>query len=242
MCGIAGLMSFGLEPVSESLLGRMANRIAHRGPDDSGMYFSRDGHVGLGSRRLSIQDLSPAGHMPMSNEDGRVWVVFNGEIYNFQSLRPELMRRGHRFRSRTDTEVLLHLYEEMGIGFLDELEGMFAIAIWDENKRTLLLARDRLGEKPLYFAEVGGIFRFASEVKSILEAPEVPRAQVKRMGLARGYDAPGVCVLLGARTQLRRLRKMGLNGHRIHRSVVARARLEEFGEYHSPCREWRWHG
>jgi asparagine synthase (glutamine-hydrolysing) len=175
MCGIAGLMSFGSEPVSRSLLGRMTTSIAHRGPDDSGLYFSPDGLVGLGCRRLSIQDLSPAGHMPMRNEDSTVWVVFNGEIYNFQTLRLKLIRRGHQFRSRTDTEVLLHLYEDRGISFLEELEGMFAIAIWDEKRGSLMLARDRLGEKPLYFSESRGVLRFASEAKSILEDPDFPR-------------------------------------------------------------------
>ena len=168
-------MSFGSEPVSRSLLERMTKIIKHRGPDDSGLYFSADCLVGLGSRRLSIQDLSPSGHMPMKNEDGTVWVVFNGEIYNFQTLRLKLIQRGHQFRSRTDTEVLIHLYEDRGIAFLEELEGMFALAIWDENRGTLLLARDRLGEKPLYFSEIKGNFRFASEIKSILEDLVVPR-------------------------------------------------------------------
>ncbi len=157
------------------MLARMVESIAHRGPDDSGVHVSDDGRVGLGNCRLSIQDLSPAGHMPMANEDGRVRATFNGEIYNFQSLRPQLERRGHQFRSHSDTEVLVHLYEERGPAFLQDLDGMFALALWDEDRRTLLLARDRLGEKPLYFTERGGVFRFASEVKAILQDPDVPR-------------------------------------------------------------------
>jgi asparagine synthase (glutamine-hydrolysing) len=176
MCGITGLMASGDRNVSPELLRDMTRRIAHRGPDDSGIYISPDRHVGLGSSRLSIQDLSPAGHMPMSNETGRVWLTFNGEIYNFKQLRPDLVRRGHRFVSETDTEVVIHLYEERGLGFLDELEGMFAIALWDEERQLLLIARDRLGEKPLYYTDRGGMFRFASEIKSLLADDSLPRS------------------------------------------------------------------
>ena len=121
--------------------------LAHRGPDDAGIRC--DGQIGLAHRRLSIIDLSPAGHQPMSNEDGTIWIVFNGEIYNFQSLRPGLLSRGHRFRSNSDTEVILHLYEEHGTDCLRFLRGMFAFAIWDGPRRQLFLARDRLGKKPL---------------------------------------------------------------------------------------------
>ena len=112
----------------------------------------------------------------MSNETSRVWLTFNGEIYNFEQLRPDLVRHGHRFTSETDTEVVIHLYEERGLSFLDELEGMFAIALWDEERQLLLLARDRLGEKPLYYTDRGGIFRFASEIKSLLADDSLPRS------------------------------------------------------------------
>lgn len=169
-------MTFGEHEISSELLVEMTRRISHRGPDDSGIYISHDRRVGLGSSRLSIQDLSPAGHMPMCNEDKRVWLTFNGEIYNFKQLRPNLVSGGHRFVSETDTEVIIHLYEERGLEFLDELEGMFAIGLWDETKGTLLLARDRLGEKPLYCTDDGGIFRFASEIKALLADDSVPRS------------------------------------------------------------------
>ncbi|HWT81344.1 MAG TPA: asparagine synthetase B, partial [Candidatus Methylomirabilis sp.] len=172
MCGIGG--KFYFDPtrfVEYHVLERMNAVLAHRGPDDSGIYC--EGAAGLIHRRLSIIDLSPAGHQPMANEDGTVWIVFNGEIYNFQSLRQELARRGHRFRSRTDTEVVLHLYEEYGVGCLEFLRGMFAFAIWDVPRRQLFLARDRLGKKPLCYQHDGEAFRFASEAKAILQDPSV---------------------------------------------------------------------
>jgi asparagine synthase (glutamine-hydrolysing) len=176
MCGITGVLASGDRHVSSKLLSDMTQRIAHRGPDDSGIYISPGRHVGLGSSRLSIQDLSPAGHMPMSNETNRVWLTFNGEIYNFRQLRRDLIRHGHRFVSETDTEAIIHLYEERGLSFLDELEGMFAIALWDEERQLLLLARDRLGEKPLYYTDRGGMFRFASEIKSLFADDSLPRS------------------------------------------------------------------
>lgn len=175
MCGITGMMTFGGTSVVRTLLDRMVDCIGHRGPDDRGTYVSQDTRVGLGSTRLSIIDLSPAGHMPISNEDGSIHVVFNGEIYNFQKLRDSMLCAGHLFHSRTDTEVLVHLYEEHGESFLDLLDGMFAIALWDEHRGILLLARDRCGEKPLYFAHVGSSVRFASEIKAILADDAFPR-------------------------------------------------------------------
>ena len=148
MCGISGKLYFDASrPVERDILERMNVVLAHRGPDDAGIYC--DGQIGLAHRRLSIIDLSPAGHQPMSNEDATVWIVFNGEIYNFQSLRPDLLSRGHRFRSNSDTEVIVHLYEEHGTDCLRFLRGMFAFAIWDGPRRQLFLARDRLGKKPL---------------------------------------------------------------------------------------------
>ncbi len=143
----------------------------HRGPDDGGILCA--GPVGLAHRRLSIIDLSPAGHQPMGNEDGSIWIVFNGEIYNFQELRPDLLQRGHRFRSQTDTEVILHLYEAHGVECLSRLRGMFAFAIWDGPNRQLFLARDRLGKKPLYYQVDAEALRFASEAKAILQDPAV---------------------------------------------------------------------
>jgi len=174
MCGIAGKWVFGQgRDVDPGLIQRMCDVIAHRGPDDAGMWC--DGPIGLGHRRLSVIDLSAAGRQPMCNEDGSLWIVFNGEIYNFQELRLELEQQGYRFRSRTDTEVLLNLYHRDGVACLDRLRGMFAFAIWDVHRRELFLARDRVGKKPLcYHADAYGI-TFGSEIKAVLQDPEVDR-------------------------------------------------------------------
>jgi asparagine synthase (glutamine-hydrolysing) len=150
----------------------MCDTIAHRGPDDEGFYTN--GTIGLGMRRLSIIDLD-SGQQPISNEDGSIWIIFNGEIYNYQALRNELKDKGHVFKTYSDTEVIIHLYEEMGEKCVEELSGMFAIAIWEERKKKLFLARDRLGQKPLYYTQNGTTFIFASEVKAILAAREVER-------------------------------------------------------------------
>jgi asparagine synthase (glutamine-hydrolysing) len=175
MCGIVGVLHFDSgRPVDHALLQRMTDVLAHRGPDGRGVHV--DGAAGLGHRRLAIIDLSAEASQPMTNEDGTVWVVFNGEIYNFKQLRDELLARGHAFRSRSDTEVLVHLYEEYGDDLVQRLRGMFAFAIWDARRRRLLLARDRFGQKPLYYQQDAGALRFASEVKAMLEDPEVPRA------------------------------------------------------------------
>jgi len=173
MCGIAGILSLDGKPVLREELGWMCDAIAHRGPDDEGYYWRSN--IGLGMRRLSIIDLS-TGHQPVGNEDGSVWVVFNGEIYNFKELRGGLEQRGHRFYTATDTETIVHLYEEHGARCVEEMSGMFSFALWDERRKQLLLARDRLGIKPLYYAEIGGRLLFASELKSLLELPEVERA------------------------------------------------------------------
>jgi len=153
----------------------MRDTMVHRGPDDAGIFLSPDGAVALGHRRLSIIDLSPAGHQPMCNEDGSVWITYNGEVYNHRSLRADLERRGHHYRSRSDTETIIHLYEEQGARCMDSLHGMFAFALWDSNKRELLLVRDRIGIKPLYFTVVPGAIVFGSEIKALLVHPEVPR-------------------------------------------------------------------
>ena len=166
MCGICGKINFDGTPVGESLLREMASTLSHRGPDDEGFYCG--GGTGLGHRRLSIIDLSPLGHQPMSNENGTVWIVFNGEIYNFRELREELEAKGHAFRSKTDTEVIVHLYEEYGHQCVLMLRGMFAFAIWDSSSRTLFLARDRTGKKPLYYRHTPDSFIFGSEIKAVL--------------------------------------------------------------------------
>jgi asparagine synthase (glutamine-hydrolysing) len=173
MCGICGKVNFDkAQCVDRDLLRSMMASMHHRGPDDEGMYLS--GNVGLGHRRLSIIDLN-TGKQPIANEDDTVWIVFNGEIYNYQELRKELLGRGHRFRTETDTEVIIHAYEEYGEDFLSRLRGMFAFAIWDEKKRQLLLARDRVGIKPLYCCLSGKSLIFASEMKAILSDSAVPR-------------------------------------------------------------------
>ena len=174
MCAIVGVIR-SRGGVDRALLDRMRDTMAHRGPDDAGSWTSADGTVGLGHRRLSIIDLSPAGHQPMTNEDGSIWLVFNGEIYNFPELRRELLRAGHQMRSNTDSEVILHAYEEWGTDAVRRLRGMFAFALWDGPRRRLLLARDRLGIKPLFYRHEGGDLTFASELKGVVADPEVPR-------------------------------------------------------------------
>jgi asparagine synthase (glutamine-hydrolysing) len=206
MCGFAGILleSAGQRSVAiESALGRMGSVIAHRGPDDSGTEWC--GPCGMAHRRLSIIDLSAAGHQPMSNEDGSVWISYNGEVYNFLELRRRFsLDTGHVFRSRTDTEVLIHLYEELGSAFLEHLNGMFAIAIWDARKNTLLLARDPFGIKPLFCMEHGGAFWFASEIKSLLQAPGLkrePSAEALFQYLAFDY-VPGTLTPFSGITEL----------------------------------------
>ena len=176
MCGICGMV--GYDAVAPAVLARMADAIRHRGPDDDGYDVREydDGTaVGLGFRRLSIIDLG-TGNQPITNESGSVTLVFNGEIYNFRELRRELERLGHRFSTNADTEVIVHLYEEHGAGCVDRLNGMFAFALWDEERRELVLGRDRFGKKPLYYAQVGRGLVFGSELKSILEHPGCPRS------------------------------------------------------------------
>lgn len=174
MCGICGELTFDGAPVSAETIAAMGDRLEHRGPDDRGVFVSEDRRAGLGFRRLAIIDLSPLGHQPMANEDGRVWVAFNGEIYNFKALRSRLTANGHRFRSQSDTEVLVHLYEDVGPRFVDEIDGMFAIALWDAREGRLVLARDRAGKKPLYVYQDRRRLVFGSEIKAIFAHPEVP--------------------------------------------------------------------
>lgn len=170
-------MSYGKvgSSLNEGTLWAMVGQLAHRGPDQAAVHLSADRKVGLGFRRLAIVDLSPAGHQPMANEDGSVWIVFNGEIYNHADHRPMLQDRGHRFRGRSDTETLLALYEEFGMDCLRWLRGMFAFAVWDAKLQRLWMVRDRLGVKPLYYRDSGGELIFGSEIKAILANPAVER-------------------------------------------------------------------
>jgi asparagine synthase (glutamine-hydrolysing) len=167
MCGIVGVLRGDGAPVPEALLAAMRDSLVHRGPDDAGLYLK--GPVGLGVRRLSVLDLTPTGHQPMGNHDGTLWIVFNGEIYNYVELAQELRSAGHRLVSQSDTEVLLHLYEQFGKECLHRLNGMFAFAVWDARERVLFAARDRLGIKPFYYHHSGARFMFASEVKALLQ-------------------------------------------------------------------------
>lgn len=173
MCGICGVLNFGMnESVNKETLKRMCAVMSHRGPDDEGFFVEEN--AGLGMRRLSIIDLS-TGHQPISNEDGTVWIVFNGEIYNHLTLREELQDKGHKFSTNTDTEAIVHAYEEYGEDCVSRLRGMFAFAIWDRSKKKLFIGRDRLGIKPLYYYVDDKRFIFGSELKVILQYPEVPK-------------------------------------------------------------------
>jgi asparagine synthase (glutamine-hydrolysing) len=177
MCGITGILEAS-GPVDREALRRMTNALRHRGPDDESYYFTeaQAGRIsaGFGFRRLAIIDLG-GGRQPMSNEDGTIWLVCNGEIYNYQALRQALEGRGHRFRTNSDVEVLLHLYEDTGPECVNQANGMFAVAIWDTRRQTLFLARDRLGKKPLYYRETPTQFLFGSEAKALLQHPACPR-------------------------------------------------------------------
>ncbi len=177
MCGICGVFKYASSSfeITEELIIRMRDTMTHRGPDDDGVYISSDRRIGLGHRRLSILDLSSAGRQPMSDDSRTVWIVYNGEVYNFLELRRELEDKGYTFRTRTDTEVLIYLYREYGRDFVHRLRGMFAFGIWDETRRELFLVRDRIGIKPLYYTSFNGQFVFASEIKAILEHPDVRR-------------------------------------------------------------------
>jgi asparagine synthase (glutamine-hydrolysing) len=189
MCGIAGKVALdGRAVVDPSLLRQMTDAIRHRGPDDGGVWT--DGTVGLGTRRLAIIDLSDRGHQPMANEDGSIRITFNGEIYNFQSLRRELESNGHVFQSGTDTETIIHLYEQDGLACLDRLRGMFAFALWDLPRKRLVLARDRLGKKPLFYYHDERQFVFGSAPKAILQdraVPAVPDPEAIHHYLTYGY-------------------------------------------------------
>jgi len=217
MCGIAGILEFRRDTRADSgALRKMCQIMAHRGPDDDGFYT--DGPAGIGMRRLSIVDLA-TGHQPISNEDGSLWIVFNGEIYNHLSLREQLIARGHSYRTHSDTETIIHLFEEYGRDCVQHLRGMFAFAIWDRNKKTLFIARDRLGIKPLYYQLTPERLLFGSEVKVILVhggiRPEFDRAALPEF-LAFGY-------LSGEETFYSGIRKL-LPGHTME--IGANGKLE----------------
>ncbi len=190
MCGIYGILSLaGPRRADPALLAQMGRALVHRGPDDEGSFV--DEQLLLGMRRLSIIDVA-GGHQPIASEDGQVVAVCNGEIYNFQALRTRLERSGHRFATHSDSEVIVHLYEELGEGFLAELEGMFGLALWDRRRRRLVVARDALGIKPLYYTELPGQFAFASEAKALLVLPQL-RVRLDPGALAQYFGVGYVC-------------------------------------------------
>ena len=195
MCGIAGYLNLREgPPPGEALLRRMLGQIRHRGPDEFGIYLNEQ--VGLGNARLCIVDLA-GGQQPIANETGEIWIVYNGEIFNYPELRADLETRGHRFSTHTDTEVIVHLYEEYGTACLEKMNGQFAFALWDGRQRSLFIARDRLGVRPLFYTETGGALIFASEIKAIFAHPQVRRALDHR-GVAQVFSywsplAPTTC-------------------------------------------------
>jgi len=199
MCGIVGVAS--RRPIEDRQeLVRMRDTMGHRGPDDAGVYWSSDGTIGLGHRRLAIIDLSPAGHQPMSDASAKHWITFNGEIYNYQDLRHELGAKGNDFQSSSDTEVILAAYKTWDTDCVHRLNGMFSFCIYDAERNRLFLARDRAGEKPLFYARWGGKFMFASELKAIMAAGDCPRAldpAALQHFLAYGYVPRHLCILKG---------------------------------------------
>jgi asparagine synthase (glutamine-hydrolysing) len=228
VCGVCGIFNTGgdLLPRDGVLLERMSDSLRHRGPDDSGTY--QQGPVALGHRRLSVIDLSRNGRQPMANEEESVWITYNGETYNFRELkaRHRLEERGHRFRSRTDTEVLVHLYEELGPAMAAELDGMFAFALWDARSRNLHLFRDRFGIKPLFYTWLGPRLLFASEIKAILRHPSVPR-EVDSQAL---HDYLTFDYTPGDQTMFAGIRVLP-PGHRMTVSADGTASIHRFAEF-----------
>ncbi len=221
MCGITGILQFGSSaPVDASTLRRMCDVMAHRGPDDDGLYAAAN--VGLAMRRLSIVDLV-TGHQPLSNEDGTIWIVFNGEIYNHAELRPQLEARGHIYRSHSDTETIIHLYEEYGRDCVRHLRGMFAFAIWDARRQAVFLARDRLGIKPLYYHLDAQKFIFGSEIKAIAAHPSA-RAVFRRAAIPE-YLAFGY--LSGEETFYEGIRQL-MPGHRMEVNATGQMKTDRY--------------
>src|SRR6266403_631542 len=221
MCGIAGILEFGRDTrASAAALREMCRVISHRGPDDDGFYT--DGVVGIGMRRLSIVDVA-GGHQPLSNEDGTLWIVFNGEIYNHLVLREQLIARGHRYNTHSDTETVIHLFEEYGADCVQHLHGMFAFAIWNRNTKTLFVARDRLGIKPLYYKLTAERLLFGSEIKAVLAhggiRPEFNRAAIPEY-LAFGY-------LSGEESFYAGIRKL-LPGHTMMTGPEGKADIRQY--------------
>lgn len=199
MCGIVGLASRAAT-VDVELMTLMRDSLQHRGPDDAGVWRSSDGRVGLAHRRLAIIDLSPGGHQPMGDALGHFWIIFNGEIYNYQELRRELEERGHRFQTASDTEVILEAYRAWGVDCLSRLNGMFAFGLYDTREQRLFLARDRAGEKPLFYYHTPDKFLFASELKAMMADPSFPRRldlEALNYYLAYGYVPGEMCMLKG---------------------------------------------
>ena len=201
MCGIAGQLRFDGASVDGLLVRDMCDAIVHRGPDDSGYYVN--GAIGLGSRRLSIVDVA-GGHQPVTNEDATVWVVFNGEIYNFRELRKGLCERGHTLSTQSDTEVIVHLYEDFGVDCVKYLNGMFSFALWDVSRHRLFIARDRVGEKPLVYALDERRLTFASEISAVRVDGTVPRTvELSALDLYLKY-----MYVSGERTMLKSIRRL----------------------------------
>jgi len=201
MCGIIGIVE-SRKQVDKNLLCKMRDTLIHRGPDDSGIWISSDAKIGFAHRRLSIIDLSQTGYQPMSDDEGKIWITCDGEVYNFQEIREELEKKGYRFKSRTDTEVVLNAYKEWGIDCLQKFNGVFAFGIYDENKKILFLARDRVGVKPIYYANYDGKLIFASELKAILKDPDFSKEidlNALNIYLAYGYIPSDLCIFKTAR-------------------------------------------
>jgi asparagine synthase (glutamine-hydrolysing) len=232
MCGIAGKFSLdGERPVSAELIKRMTDVIAHRGPDGEGHYVA--GPIGLGHRRLSIIDLS-TGAQPLSNEDGTIWITFNGEIYNYLELRRLLLSRGHVFKTQSDTEVIVHLWEEYGVDCVQHLRGMFAFGIWDAKQRVLFVARDRVGIKPLYYAQTPHALIFASEIKALLLDPDLPR-ELNPRAIDRFLT---YLYLPGPETMFQHVRKLE-PGHYL---LATRDKVEQrqyWDLHYAPDQRWR---
>ncbi len=236
MCGICGFVNLDGAPASPAVLGRMQAAIHHRGPDSQGRHLEGvDGAagglppVGIASTRLKIIDLTESARQPLSNEDDTLWIVFNGEIYNYQALAARLAARGHRFKSRSDTEVILHLYEERGEACVEELDGMFAFALWDRRQGSLFLARDRVGKKPLFYATDGKAFLFGSEVKALLQHPAGP-AEIDEGALAP-YFVFGY--VPGPRSFYKGVRKLP-PGHTLTLAADGALRLREYWDLRFP--------
>src|SRR5215472_16597409 len=221
MCGIAGIVGLSRDTqANPTILRLMCGIMSHRGPDDEGIYT--EGRVGIGMRRLSIVDLA-TGHQPLTNEDDSLWIVFNGEIYNHAILREQLITAGHAYRTRSDTETIIHLYEQYGRDCVQHLRGMFAFAIWDRKRRVLFIARDRLGIKPLYYTRTAKEFLFGSEIKVLLEHPET-RPELNRTAvpeyLAFGY-------LSGDETLYRGMCKL-MPGHWLELNEAGEIKIEQY--------------